>query len=184
MTSPDAPAKQRQRGRPKLIPDDAQRRMIADCARELFLERGYGRTTTEEVAARCRISKHTLYRLFPGKPALFAAIVDVHRHSMLALPGDYDGLPLDRALERIFQIDIDPEADRQRVALLRLVLLEAHQSPELGDIVRRHGADKSRAELADWLAARAKTEAMVIDHFDSAARILMDMIFGAVAFKT
>lgn len=165
------------------MPDDAQRRLIADCAQELFLEKGYGRTTTDEVAARCRISKHTLYRLFPGKPALFAAIVELHRQAMLALPGDYDGLPLDRALERIFMIDIDPQADKQRVALLRLVMLEAHQSPELGEIIRRHGADKSRAELANWLALQAKSGVLVIDDPDSAARILMDMIFGAIAFK-
>ncbi|HEY0328023.1 MAG TPA: TetR/AcrR family transcriptional regulator [Rhodopseudomonas sp.] len=181
---PPALDKPRQRGRPKLRPDDAQRSLIADCARQLFLQKGYGRTTTDEVAARCRISKHTLYRLFPGKPALFAAIVDLHRQAMLALPGDYDGLPLDRALEAIFRIDIDPQADKDRVALLRLVMLEAHQSPELGEIVRRHGADKSRTELAGWLAAQASRGAIAIDDPHSAARILMDMIFGAIAFKT
>jgi AcrR family transcriptional regulator len=185
MTSPPpAPDKPRPRGRPKLRPDDAQRRLIADCARELFLEKGYGRTTTDEVAARCRISKHTLYRLFSGKPALFAAIVELHRQDMLALPGDYDGLPLDQALEKIFKIDIDPETDKERVALLRLVMLEAQQSPELSEIVRRDGADRSRIELANWLKAQSESGMIAIDHPESAARILMDMIFGALAFKT
>jgi TetR/AcrR family transcriptional repressor of mexJK operon len=180
---PQALDKARPRGRPKLRPDDAQRSSIVESARELFLQKGYGRTTIDEVASHCRISKQTLYRLFAGKPALFAAIIDRHRHAMLALPGDYDGLPLDHALERIFKIDIDPRADQERVALLRLVMLEAPQSPELGEIVHRYGAEKSRAELAKWLKARSASGDIMVDHPGSAARILMDMIFGAMAFK-
>jgi AcrR family transcriptional regulator len=174
----------RQRGRPKVRTDDEQRKLIAACARELFVKNGYGRTTTDDVAASCKISKQTLYRLFPGKPALFTTIVDLHRLSMLALPGDYDGLPLDRAIENIFKIDIDAAADEERVAVLRMVMLEAHQYPELGEILRRHGADRSRAELAKWLAQQARNGLIVIDDADSVAGLLLDMIFGAIALKT
>lgn len=170
----------RPRGRPKVMPDESQRSLIAERARELFLEKGYGRTTTDDVAARCRISKHTLYRLFPGKPALFAAIVDAHRQSVLALPGDYDELPLGEALERIFKIDIDPQADKERVALLNLVLLEARQFPELADIARRYGGDRSRAELANWLDRQCKRGRLRIDDADSAARMLIGMIYSDI----
>ncbi|MGP9811317.1 TetR/AcrR family transcriptional regulator [Rhodopseudomonas sp. NSM] len=172
------------RGRPKVRSDEAQRKLIADCAIELFLIKGYGRTTTEDIAARCRISKQTLYRLFPGKPALFAAIVDRHRYSMLALPGDYDDLPLDRALEQIFNIDIEPAAHEERMALIRLVILEAHQNPELKEILHHHGADRSHADLAKWLKRRSKREAIDIGDAKHSARLLMDMMFGAFAFKT
>lgn len=163
--------------------DEAQRALIVKDATKLLIEKGYGRTTTEDVAARCRISKQTLYRHFPGKHALFAAIVDSHRQSMLALPGDYANLPLDEALERIFRTDIDPQADRERVALLTLVVLEAQQLPELEDILQRHGGERSRAELAKWLGEQCRRGLMRIDDLDSAAGILMDMIFGAVIFK-
>ena len=125
----------RNRGRPKLASDDTQRLAIVDGARQLFVERGYGRTTTDDVAAQCRISKQTLYRLFPGKAALFAAVVEAHRYSMLALPGDYDALPLEQALAQIFQIDIDPKLDEDRMALLRLVTLETRQHPELEEMM-------------------------------------------------
>lgn len=166
------------RGRPKVMSDAAQRERIVEGARKLLLEKGYGRTTTDDIAACCKISKQTLYRHFPGKLALFAAIVDSHRQSMLALPGDYDGLPLDRALEKIFRIDIDPQADRERVALLRLVLVESQQYPELADMLSRHGADRSRAELSAWLTAQSRQGLMAIDDADATAHILMDMIFG------
>ena len=173
-----------QRGRPKLRTDHEQRILIAASARRLFQDKGYGRTTTDDIAALCRISKQTLYRLFPGKPALFAAIVEQHRQSMLALPDDYDDLPLDRALEKIFKIGIDQAAEEERVTLLRVVMLETHQYPELSDILRRHGADKSRADLAQWLAKQSENGSINIDNPDRAARLLMDMIFGGMVFKS
>lgn len=173
----------RNRGRPKVASDETQRQSIVEGALRLFVEKGYGRTTTDDVAARCRISKQTLYRLFPGKAALFAAVVDAHRHSMLALPGDYDELPLDQALQQIFQIDIDPKLDNDRIALLRLVMLESRQHPELEEMLWRYGADRSRAELAKWLTRQRDRGLIRFDDPESAARILMDMIFGALALK-
>ena len=173
----------RGRGRPKVISDADQRAHILACTTKLFLTKGYGRTTTEDVAARCRISKQTLYRLFPGKLALFAAIVDSHRLSMLGLPGDYDDMPLDVALEKILRTDIDPESDKTRVAILRMVILEAHQFPELEDILERHAGDRARAELAKWLKAQAKSGRIVIDDPPAVARALLDMVFGAVCAK-
>ncbi len=73
---------------------------MVPCARELFLEKGYGCTTTEDIAVKSHISKQTLYRLFPDKPAIFAAVIDGHCRTMLDLPCDYDNLPLDAALEK------------------------------------------------------------------------------------
>ena len=173
----------RNRGRPKLASDDTQRLAIVDGARQLFVERGYGRTTTDDVAAQCRISKQTLYRLFPGKAALFAAVVEAHRYSMLALPGDYDALPLEQALAQIFQIDIDPKLEEDRMALLRLVTLETRQHPELEEMLLLYGADRSRVELATWLARQRDRGLIQLDDAESGAHILMGMMFGALVLK-
>lgn len=171
------------RGRPKLVPDDQLRERVVDDAFRLFVAHGYGRTTMDEVAATCRMSKRTLYRLFPGKLDLFVAVVEAHRRSMLALPGEYEGWPLERALEQIFRIDISPAEEQARTALIRLVVEEVRQFPELGEVLRRHGGDRSRAELAAWLAARHEGGLLVIDDANAMARMLMDMIFGAVLSK-
>lgn len=173
----------RHRGRPKVVSDDVQRSLIAESARRLFIEKGYGRTTTDEVAAQCRISKQTLYRLFPGKPALFAAVVEAHRYSMLALPGDYDAVPIEQALQQIFRIDIDPQAERDNLALLRLVMLESQQHPELEELLFRYGAEKARADLAKWLKTRCKRDQISIGDVDGVVHILLDMIFGPMVLK-
>ncbi|MDQ0503560.1 TetR/AcrR family transcriptional regulator [Xanthobacter agilis] len=170
-------------GRPKTLPDAAQRALIVGGAYRLFVRTGYGGTTMDAVAAECRMSKRTLYRFFPGKADLFAAVVDAHRQSMLATPRDDAHSSLADTLEAIFRIDISPEEDRARCALLRLVQLEGPQHPELMDILERMGADRSRAELAAWLAAQGAAGRLVLDDADAMARILMDMVFGAALPK-
>ena len=102
---------------------------------------------------------------------------------MLALPGDYDGLPLNRALEKIFKINIDPKVDRERMAFIRLAELEAPQFPELKRQLERRGRDRSHEELSKWLADQNRRGLIAIDDADSAARILMDMVFGVFMFK-
>lgn len=162
------------------MPDEAQRANIVACAGRLLVEKGYGRTTTDDVAALCRISKQTLYRLFPNKAAVFAAVIDAHRQSVLALPGDYDALPLNVALENIFKIDISAQANQERIAVILAIMAEAPKFPELLRIVRRHGVDASQAELAAWLAGEQKRGRIAVDDVNSAASILMDMVFSRI----
>ena len=137
----------------------------------------------EEIAARRRVSKRTLYRLFPNKGAIFGAIIDDHRHSMLALPGDYEDLPLEEAIGRIFLVDIDEETHRKRIELLRLVTVEGRQFPELAALLRERGGDKSHAMLSDWLEAQARRGRIDIEDARSTAKMLMDVAFGAAAMK-
>lgn len=60
------------RGRP---PGKTGAELLA-VARELFLERGFAASTMDEIAARARISKASLYREHPSKAGLFAAVVE------------------------------------------------------------------------------------------------------------
>lgn len=169
----------RRRGRPKVVPDERQRDNVVETGRLIFLERGFGRTTMDEVAARARVSKQTLYRFFANKSALFAAVIEAHRHSMLALPGDYDRLPLAEALAAIARIDIGAEEDRERHALIEMTLHESLAHPELRETVLIHGVELAHADLTRWLERRAAAEGWEIDDAADLARIFMDMVFGA-----
>jgi AcrR family transcriptional regulator len=74
LTSPLASA-------PDVAPGPRQRRKQArpqellDAALELFVEKGFAATRSEEVAARAGVSKGTLYLYFPSKEELFKAVV-------------------------------------------------------------------------------------------------------------
>ncbi|MEU7741498.1 TetR/AcrR family transcriptional regulator [Nonomuraea sp. NPDC049158] len=55
---------------------DERRRTIVAAAMECFAQKGFYGTTTHELAERVGISQPYLYRLYPNKEALFAAVVD------------------------------------------------------------------------------------------------------------
>jgi len=178
-----AAATRRGRGRPKAASDDEQRRLLAQTAWRLFVEKGYGGTTMQDVAAACRMSKRTVYRLFPGKTELFAAVVTLHRTTMIALPGDYDDLPLEEALARIFLIDADPALDEARTGLMAVFMAESRRFPELLPLVHAFGGEPSRRLLRDWLERQAARSKISLPDADIAARMLMDVVFGAVPLK-
>ena len=171
------------RGRPKSVPDQSQRQAIVDKARRLFLQHGYGPTKTQDIATACKISKQTLYRLFPCKSALFAAVVQANNPQWLELPVPEE-LPLQEALERIFRIDISEEEDRDRLNFVRLSLTEGYTHRELHDIVRECGSHYSTTALAGWLVRQAELGRIRLagDAY-SVARMLMNMIFGALVMK-
>lgn len=180
--SPQPEATERRgRGRPKVVPDAEQAASIARKARELFLEKGYGRTTMDDIVARCRISKSTLYRLFPNKAEVLGAVIDDHRQEMLALPVDDDDLPIDEALARIFRVDIDDDANQERMALVHFVIVEAREFPELHDLLHKRGADRSRQDLAQWLKRQKEKGRIDLVDAEDAAKALMDLMFGAMA---
>jgi AcrR family transcriptional regulator len=54
----------------------ATREALIAAARELFGERGYAETSTDEVVARAGVTKGALYHHFSGKDALFRAVVE------------------------------------------------------------------------------------------------------------
>lgn len=174
---------ERRRGRPKTTVDTEQKDRIIRVAWTLFLERGYGRTTMSEVATTAGMSLSTIYRLFPGKTDLFSALVSLHRHSMLALPGDYDDCSVIDALMKIFQIEIDPEADRERHALMTMFIGESRQFPELEPILLEQGPLQTHALLAEWLEHQRKLGRITFPDSGTAAKMLMDIIFGAAASK-
>ncbi|WP_371345006.1 TetR/AcrR family transcriptional regulator [Ancylobacter sp. IITR112] len=171
----------RPRGRPKAVPDAAKRRSIVNQALLIFQELGYARMTTDIVASRCRISKTTLYRLFPSKSELMAAIIETHNESMIALPGDYDHLPLSEALERIFFNDLDDEADRQRFAFLQFLILEAAVNPELKAISEKFGRRAVLRLLADWIDSQCALGRLDVPDALDAATMLIDMVGGSIA---
>lgn len=172
----------RSRGRPKTQTDNERRQAIVEEARRTFVELGYRGTTTDIVAARCHISKQTLYRVFESKPDLFLAVVGSHRRMMLALPRpETEDRPVDEVLEDIFMIDIDEAAEREREAFISFVIRESQQVPELVDILHREGVDRSRKLLAEWLDLQVTRKKLAIDDTSSGARMLMDLLFGGMA---
>lgn len=52
------------------------RARILDAANELFLERGYARTTMQELADRAGVARDTVHAIFGGKARVLTALID------------------------------------------------------------------------------------------------------------
>lgn len=158
----------------------ARREEILAVAEGLFREGGYVGLTTDAVAARCRMSKRTLYQLFPSKVALIRGIIDRHRQLMIRLPADYDGVPLVEALELIFRNDVDADTDRERFAFLQLLFVESALHPELDEIAESYGRKVVIGLLTDWIAHECAVGRLDVADPADAAQMLMDLVAGSI----
>jgi len=84
-------------------PAAERRRQILAAARTLFAERGFHATTTRDLAAAADINDALIYRYFPDKQAILAALIDeaIAVFEELPEPPDQAALPLDQLLELI-----------------------------------------------------------------------------------
>lgn len=137
----------------------------------------------DAIASACRISKQTLYRLFPSKSDLFLAVIEAFRSQLIDFDRVHDGMSLQEALEAVFIVDISPEAERRRGEFMAMVVSESHHYPELHDLMHRYGAYTLRLALGGWLTIEAKRRGIDIPDADRCGAFLMDMVFGPMALK-
>ena len=89
MTEPpfsDIPARnieKRGRGRPSRTQAAELSDALIEAALQSFRLNGYAATTMDDIAAACGAAKHSIYRRFPSKEALFTAAVALERERML-----------------------------------------------------------------------------------------------------
>ncbi len=135
-----------------------KRAAILNAAHDLFLQRGYGGTSMDDVAARAAVSKQTVYKHFADKQRLFTEVItsDVGRDEegaqaqMAAMP-DSDDIARDlRAVAGTHLADVLRPA---RLRLRRMLIGEAERFPELAQAWYTSGPERSCAEFARWFAA-------------------------------
>lgn len=175
-----SPGSARGRGRPKVAPDEEVAQRVVGEAFAILCTKGYAGMNMNEVAARCGISKKTIYRLFPGKLSLFGAITDLHRGAMVDVRPELDDLPLVDALMKIFRMDLDERADEARRAFMRVALVESAQTPELKQILEAHGRDQAFSEVADWLERQRSRGRIMVDDAQVLTKLIIDVAFGAI----
>ncbi|AIO37230.1 bacterial regulatory s, tetR family protein [Burkholderia cenocepacia] len=135
---------------------DRKRAAIIDAAIEEFLAAGYDATSMDRIAARARVSKRTVYNHFPGKEALFAAILHQLWDATFTAgaPGYQADMPLRDQLLALLGRKLRLLSDEAFVALARVAIGAAIHSPERArDMVERMG--EREEDVTVWIRAAA-----------------------------
>ncbi|MCL2164682.1 MAG: TetR/AcrR family transcriptional regulator [Oscillospiraceae bacterium] len=157
------------------------RRNLLDAAQKLFAENGYDATSVRSVNYRAKVADGLLYHYFPGgKKEILQVLViekiEQIKPRLLAIAELLDELPLEEAIEQIFQKWFELFKEYKDVIKILLKENEIMQIVEREQFAQIVCADEKW--LSKFLKKRAlKGEIKEMD-YDSAAVVLKTIIFS------
>ncbi|PPK65571.1 helix-turn-helix domain-containing protein [Actinokineospora auranticolor] len=144
------------------------RRLLLEAATALFAERGYRRTTFEDIAARSGVSRGSIPWHFGSKEGLLAAVVDDIVVHLAAVAGSLDPGTVDQVLDTLTAFTRAPST-----GLFAKLMVEADdpESPLRETYAGLH--DALRVQVRAWVARLPLPEGV-------AAEELGTVLLGAV----
>ncbi|WP_062153276.1 TetR/AcrR family transcriptional regulator [Beggiatoa leptomitoformis] len=134
-----------------------KKQAIVDAAAALFLNKGYGNVSMDEIAAQAGVSKRTVYNHFPSKEVLFSEIVRT-TWSLFDIPVMvyHEGSDIRQDLIVFSNKFLIMLRSEQFSKLLRLVMGESGRFPELTALYSESGIRSLVRTLADYLQSTGK----------------------------
>ncbi len=170
---------------PKQERGERRRSQIIEAATKLFLEKGFARTSLDEVILTAGGSRRDIYTWFGNKEALFGAVVSEVSEEILK---NIDAMKLADAKprealiqfgKRFVEIIISPHA----IALHRVVAAESGAYPELGKSFFAAAPGKSYNQLANDLERWRDEGLLDVGNAPLAARFLLEAMKGDLLMR-
>ena len=152
---------------------------IVEAAIKVFLEHGYGGTSMDKIAEVADLSKVTVYNHFKDKKDLFKKVMQAHCEN-LAQNAPKISLntqaSLEQNLTRLAENIVSALLAPRSVALMRVVIFETGQIPELGSLIWHEGKLPLLDEFRSYLELENQQGRLQIDNTQIAARQFFGMI--------
>ncbi|MBE9205747.1 TetR/AcrR family transcriptional regulator [Nostoc sp. LEGE 06077] len=156
---------------------------ILQGAIRVFLREGYARTSMDRVSAEAGVSKQTIYSHFGDKEGLFKALMErltltcfQSIFSNTQLHGEPEGL-----LRQVGEIYLTKVAENpDYLALLRLIITESQNFPELAKLYNQTVVQRGRLLLSEYFTAHP--ELGIIDP-EAIAHIFMGSLVSYVIIQ-
>jgi AcrR family transcriptional regulator len=177
-------------GRPRRESAGEVEERILAAASKVFLERGFDGASIEEIAVEARAGKPTIYARFPGKEALFSAVVagKVHHSARFDCPAAV-GFSSEERLKTLAVALLHKALGSEAVGLVRVAVAESRRFPELASRVGRMARDRGNETLAGILGELAKSDEMgalpafAPDRLAATARRFIDVVVMPIATR-
>ena len=143
MVSKDKDLKRPPVGRPpKELAGDVKARIL-DAAQRIFLQRGYQSASLDEIAETAPASKPTIYAHFPGKEALFEAVVARIVEGLMNFEGfEPKGRSVQDKLTSL-GIEVVERFIEETIGVIRVCIAEAERFPALSRQLEEHGRSRT-----------------------------------------
>jgi AcrR family transcriptional regulator len=182
---PNTRGSKRPRGRlgrpPKELAGDVEERIL-DAAQRVFLEKGFQNASIDEIAEMAPASKPTIYAHFPGKEALFAAVVARIINGLTNFESyEPKGRTVQDKLTSLGTAIVE-RAIEDSVGVTRVTIAEAERFPELSRNVHEAARDRAANAVshllkdATHMLSRAPKGPFGTKRSLATAQIFMDLI--------
>ncbi len=160
---------------------------LLDKALDLFLEKGFERTTIDGIAASVGMAKRTVYLRYGDKKGLFKAslqraieewIVPVERLQSAETPD------AEETLLRIGQILVANIMSPAGLRLMRITNAESGRMPEIGAFTNKQGTEPTIAYLTDLIRRRVRPGGVEVSNPEEAAMVFLFLVVGGPASMT
>lgn len=174
-----APVKRRRPGRPTLSNEE-----LLDTALDLFLEKGFERTSIDAITAAAGMAKRTVYARYGDKTNLFKAaltraiedwIVPVERLR------DAEGDDFEETLVRIGEILVTNVLSPAGLRLLRLTNAESVRMPEISVFSVQSGTQPTLNYLSDLFRRRMARKDKPFEDAELAGQAFLNLVVGGPA---
>jgi len=173
---------------PKEMAGDVKARIL-DAAQRVFLKRGYQSASLDEIAETAPASKPTIYAHFPGKEALFEAVVARVLDGLTNFDGfDPKGRTVQDKLTSLGTELVERFLD-ETIGITRATIAEADRFPALSRDVHEHGRDRAAAAVSHVLSdathrlSRGPKAAFSTKRSLATAQIFMDLILLPILMR-
>jgi|SRR5215467_1236634 len=171
-------------GRPPKELAGAVEERILDAARKVFLERGFDGASIEEIAEVARSGKPTIYARFPGKEALFNAVVMQRVAANVAgvLASAPTGGTIEQRFRSVAVAILQWIMRSDSVGLMRIAIAEAPRFPDLASSVYAMARERGGRAVAGLLAEAAQSDelgalpAFAPEHVKATTQLFQDLV--------
>jgi len=166
---------------PKELAGDVESRIL-NAAQRVFLEKGYPASSIDEIAALAPASKPTIYSYFPGKEALFTAVVGRIINGLTGFEGyTPNGRTVQDKLTSL-GTELVERFVKDTVGVARVMIAEADRFPDLSRHLHAASRDRAASAVSELLSDatdalwRTSKGPFTGDRSVATAQIYMDLI--------
>jgi AcrR family transcriptional regulator len=172
---------------PRALAGEVEERIL-DAAKNVFLERGFEGASIDEIADVARAGKPTIYARFPGKEALFAAVM---ARKVSEKTGSYEsisptGATLEESLASIAAAILRNVLEAETVGLARAAIAEARRFPDLAASIHRMARERTSEAVARILGELRESDQLpgfAADRRAATARRFIELIVLPVMMR-